>query len=94
VTAIASSFPDRYAEALGGPPLTEAEVDALLDLARTVAHATERRYAPLSTYVAGRFVAERTAAGVPLEEALAEAVVVAEAEAEVESGSTPRAGPP
>ncbi len=77
---MASSFPDRYAEALGTARLTDAEVDALLDMARAVAHATERRYAPLSAYVAGRFVAARTAAGVSLEEALAEAVRVAAAQ--------------
>lgn len=76
--AMASSYPDRYADALGGPRLTEAEVDALLELARAVAHGTERRHAPLSTYLAGRFVARRTAAGVALEEALAEAVVLGE----------------
>ena len=76
--AIAPSFPDRYADALGGPRLSPAEVDALLGLARTVAHATERRFAPLSTYLAGRYVVERLAAGVPLEQALAEAVAAAE----------------
>ncbi len=76
--AIAPSFPDRYADALGGPRLSQAEVDALLGLARTVAHATERRYAPLSTYLAGRFVAERMAAGVPFEHALTEAVAAGE----------------
>jgi CubicO group peptidase (beta-lactamase class C family) len=89
VTPIASSFPDRYAEALGALPLGEAEIDAVLDLARTVAHATERRYAPLSTYLAGRYVAERAAAGVPLADALAEAVALAQAE----SRSTPRPDP-
>lgn len=76
--AIASSFPDRYADALGGPRLSPAEVEALLGLARTVAHTTERRYAPLSTYLAGRYVAARVAAGVPLADALAEAVAAAE----------------
>jgi len=78
VIAIATSFPDRYADALGGPRLSQGEVDALLDLARTVAHATERRYAPLSTYLAGRYVAERVAAGVPEDDALAEAAAAAE----------------
>jgi len=52
-------------------------VDALLDLARTVAHGTERRYAPLSTYLAGRYVAERVAAGMAEDEALAEAAALA-----------------
>ena len=78
VIAIATSFPDGYADALGGPRLGPGEVDALLDLARTVAHATERRNAPLATYLAGRFVAQRVAAGVAPAEALAEAVARAE----------------
>jgi hypothetical protein len=93
VIAIASSFPDRYADALGDPRLTDAEVGTLLDLARTVAHATERRYAPLSTYLAGRFVARRTAAGVPLEDAVAEAAAAAAAEAEPGSATTRGADP-
>lgn len=84
--AVSSNFPDRYAEALGGPRLTDAEVDALLGLARTVAHTTERRYAPLSTYLAGRYVAARVAAGIALEDALAEAVAAGELAA--------RQGPP
>lgn len=79
---MASSFPDRYAEALGDTPLTDSEVDAVLAMARTVAHATERRYAPLSAYLAGRFVAARTVAGTPLDVALAEAVRRAVAEVE------------
>ena len=76
--AIAPSFPDRYADALDGPRLSPAEVDALLALARTVAHATERRFAPLSTYLAGRYVVGQLAAGVPLEQALDEAVAAGE----------------
>jgi hypothetical protein len=78
VIAIATSFPDRYADVLGGGRLSKAEVDALLDLARTVAHGTERRYAPLSTYLAGRYVAGRVAQGVPVADALAEAAALAE----------------
>lgn len=33
--------------------LTDAERDALLDLARVAAHASERRAAPLATFLAG-----------------------------------------
>ncbi|MGI8685149.1 MAG: DUF6457 domain-containing protein [Acidimicrobiales bacterium] len=36
------------------PPLDPAEVDAILDLARVVAHGTERKNAPLATWLAGR----------------------------------------
>jgi len=34
-------------------PLSNDEIDALLDLARDVAHATERRYAPLTAFLLG-----------------------------------------
>jgi len=61
---------ERYAELLGAESgqdmaITEAEVEAVLDLARVVAHGTERRNAPLAAYLAGRFAAARAAAGVP-----------------------------
>ena len=45
---------DRYADALGVARLSEGERADLLDLAREVAHATERANAPLATYLAGR----------------------------------------
>ena len=44
---------DRFADALDVPRLSPADVDALLDLARVVAHGTERKNAPLATYLAG-----------------------------------------
>lgn len=47
------SWPDELAEALGEEPLGPDEVAAVLDLARDIAHTTERRYAPLSTYIIG-----------------------------------------
>ena len=71
------TYPERYAEALG-LRLTPEETDTVLDLARTVAHGSERRFAPLSSYLAGQFVAELMRAGVPREEALKEAVALAE----------------
>ncbi len=45
---------DRFADALQVPRLDPDEVEALLDLARVVAHGTERRNAPLATFLAGR----------------------------------------
>lgn len=72
-----ANYPDQYAEALA-LELTPEEVDAVLDLARVVAHGSERRFAPLSTYLAGQFVAELVRTGVPRKEALAEAIAVAE----------------
>lgn len=45
---------DDLATELGQDPLSAAEVTALLDLARDVAHGTERRFAPLSALLIGR----------------------------------------
>ena len=45
----------QYAEALG-VPLDDADRERILDLARDVAHGTERMYAPLSAFLAGWFV--------------------------------------
>jgi hypothetical protein len=69
-------WPERYSAALE-LAITEEEVEAILDLARDVAHATERRFAPVSTYVTGRYVARRVAEGITAEAALAEAIAVA-----------------
>lgn len=73
---MSASYPEQYAEALG-LELGADEVDSVLDLARTVAHGSERRFAPLSSYLAGQYVAERVRAGVPRAEALAEAAAIA-----------------
>jgi hypothetical protein len=74
---VTANYPDQYAQALA-LQLTPEEIDAVLDLARVVAHGSERRFAPLSTYLAGQFVAELVRTGVPREEALAEAIAIAE----------------
>jgi hypothetical protein len=66
-------WPRTYASALK-VTLTDEEVETVLDLARLVAHSTERRNAPLAAFLAGRFVG-----GQPQRpEALSEAVAVAE----------------
>jgi hypothetical protein len=74
---MSENYPERFAEALA-LEMTEAEKETVLELARIVAHGSERMYAPLSTFLAGQFVAElvRTA-GVSRTEALTEAVAVA-----------------
>jgi cob(I)alamin adenosyltransferase len=79
---------ERYARALRerlGPSegtavqgLADAEAESILDLARIVAHRTERRNAPLSSYLAGQFVAARVAGGATPASAAAEAGQVAE----------------
>jgi hypothetical protein len=70
------NYPDRFAEAMA-LELSEVEKETVLELARLVAHGSERMYAPLSTYLAGQFVAELVRTGLPRVEALAEAVAVA-----------------
>ncbi|HVL05478.1 MAG TPA: DUF6457 domain-containing protein [Acidimicrobiales bacterium] len=74
---MSENYPDRFAEALA-LDLTDVEKETVLELARIVAHGSERMNAPLSTYLAGQFIAElvRTA-GVSRAEALAEVVAAA-----------------
>jgi Domain of unknown function (DUF6457) len=77
-----ASFADEYAAALGRAAMTEIsigpdEVDALLGLARDVAHGTERRFAPLVSYLAGKYVVARMRDGAPVAQAVDEAVDVA-----------------
>lgn len=77
----------RYAAALGERLGREEEavrlpreaVGPILDLARVVAHGTERKNAPLASYLAGRYAAAREAEGIEPATALAEALAVAEA---------------
>ncbi|HCO02335.1 MAG TPA: hypothetical protein DIT48_03000 [Actinobacteria bacterium] len=51
----------------------------MLKLSRQVAHGVERKYAPLSTFVAGMHIARRVAEGATEDEALAEVVRAAQA---------------
>ena len=76
------SFADDYAAALGRSSVSDIslgpdEVEALLDLARDVAHGTERRFAPLVSYLAGKYVVARTRDGASVRQAIDEAVDVA-----------------
>ncbi len=59
----------RYAEELGEEPLSRDEVVTLLDLARDVAHGTERRFAPVSAFLAGLYAARRDDRTAGLDEA-------------------------
>jgi len=65
-------FPDRLAAALG-VALDDAIVNEVLDLARDVAHGTERRFAPVTAFVAGVYAGARVAAGTALPDAVAQA---------------------
>ena len=69
---VMDDWPERYSAALE-LDLSDDEVDAILDLARDVAHATERRFAPLSTYLAGKFVTRRMNEGATATDAVHEA---------------------
>jgi hypothetical protein len=76
------SWPERYRQALeqsGGVPLAldDEQVGAVLRLAKDVAHGSERRYAPLATFLAGQFVAHRVDAGMTVSAALDEAQALA-----------------
>ncbi|HLN05573.1 MAG TPA: DUF6457 domain-containing protein [Acidimicrobiales bacterium] len=57
---------DRYAAALGLPPVSDDDIEALLTLSGVAAHASERTAAPISCYLVAR-------SGVPIVEALAAA---------------------
>lgn len=44
----------EFAQKLGVAPLTPEEIDAVLDLARVAAHASERKAAPVACFLAAR----------------------------------------
>jgi hypothetical protein len=44
---------EAFAEAIGLPQPSQDQVDALLELAATAAHASERTAAPVATWLAG-----------------------------------------
>jgi hypothetical protein len=67
---------DDYAEALtgdGGATISVPDEEAILDFTRRVAHGSERKNAPLATFVAGWYVGSRVAAGAEPATAWAEA---------------------
>lgn len=50
---------DELATALGVDPLTDAQAEALLMVAREVAHGVERKSTPLAAFLLGRSVQAR-----------------------------------
>jgi hypothetical protein len=69
-------FTNTYAEKLSnaaGRAISIPDEDGILDFTRRVAHGSERKHAPLATFLAGWFVAARVADGVNPAEAWAEA---------------------
>jgi hypothetical protein len=53
----------QLAAMLGEAQLSDEEQGLLLDVARDVAHATERKATPIATFLLGAAVARRVAAG-------------------------------
>ena len=81
--ASTEEFPHRYAEALGALEpstggISPEEVGVMLRLSREVAHRSERRWAPVASYLVGRYVESRVRAGADPATALGEAFAVAE----------------
>ncbi len=52
-----ADVPQQMAERLGVAPLTEAEIEVILDAARDIAHNTERKWTPVTTFLMGVAVA-------------------------------------
>lgn len=66
------------AEELGMTAPEGAESKRLLEVARVVAHGTERRNAPLATFLAGRYVETCVSQGMSATDALAKFAAVVE----------------
>ena len=69
-------FTDNYARKLSeaaGQAVSIPDEDAILDFTRRVAHGSERKHAPLATFLAGWFVASRVADGASPQDAWEEA---------------------
>ena len=73
------SWIDQLAGSLGEAPLSGADTNRLLGVARDVAHRVERKVTPLATFLLGSAVGRRLEAGAGREEALAEAIAELEA---------------
>jgi hypothetical protein len=75
----AQALEEKLGEEEPAVHLSKDVKNPLLNMARIVAHGTDRKNAPLAAYVAGRYVAARTRQGVDEAGALAEAFAAAEA---------------
>jgi hypothetical protein len=74
------SWIDELAEALGAEPLSEDEVERLLNVARDVAHGIERKITPLASFLLGMGVQARMQGGDTRAAALAAAIADLRAE--------------
>jgi Domain of unknown function (DUF6457) len=73
---LAAALADRLAGSKSALRLSAEQSQRILDAARDVSHGTERLNAPLASYLIGRYVAARVAAGVEPDKALTEAINV------------------
>lgn len=74
-----ADFADDLANQLGIAPLDGPEVNQLLGTARDIAHGTERKSAPLGSFLIGMAVQQRIAEGAPRDEALTDILASAAA---------------
>ena len=78
IDVFATALGERLGQAGGQLRIADDDVRTLLDLAGAVAHQTgDRTNAPLSTFLAGWYVAARAGQGVPAGQALGEAAELA-----------------
>lgn len=70
---------DQVAAALKVPAPSDEAIDDLLEVSRLVAHSTERRFTPLTTFLVGLSVGRRSALGEPGDRALDEALSIVSA---------------
>jgi len=82
MTLQAREWLDRYAAAIGTPPVSDEDLEALLTLSGVAAHASERTAAPVSCYLVAR-------SGLPITDALAVARQLADEIAEQKGADDP-----
>jgi hypothetical protein len=70
---------DELARVLGEEPLTPAETERLLDVARDVAHRVERKMTPLAAFMVGCAVGREVASGAARTETLSDTLSRVEA---------------
>lgn len=70
---------DELAETFALEPLSDAETDRLLRIARDVAHRVERKGTPLAAFLMGMDVASRVAAGASRHAAVEGSIAAVEA---------------
>jgi hypothetical protein len=73
---LADALSDRLGGAKGALRLSGEQEQDILETSRAVSHGIDRNHSPLATFLVGRYVAARVAAGVDPDRALTEALNV------------------